>query len=147
MEEEKLLIELTGMEVVYLVDSISNGDIAQGLPDREAYKPVAREALLLLGSAYKELVAPAGILPGPVPLMITEEQAWLFRSKVKTGDVDLSGANLGVALLLKLYDLLCRFNSGINLDVGDVESTPIDEAGVEFLSFLKEHPNATSSPS
>ena len=81
------MITLTGLEIVYLCDSIANKDIAEGLPDKDAFVPLARGALLKLGSAYRELVAVDGIAPGPVMVAITEEEAWLMRSKVRTGDL------------------------------------------------------------
>ena len=69
------MITLTGLEIVYLCDSIANKDIAEGLPDKDAFVPLARGALLKLGSAYRELVAVDGIAPGPVMVAITEEEA------------------------------------------------------------------------
>lgn len=109
-----LPLELTGLETVFLCDSILNDDKALGLQDRDAYVPLAREALLLLGSAYGELVQADGVHAGPVTLMVNEETAWLLRSKVKTGSIGLDGAtNIGVPLLRKLYALLLRFNADV----------------------------------
>src|SRR5689334_11117173 len=114
MEQPTRALDLTGLEVVFLTDSITNRDIAEGLPDKEAYLPLAREALLLLGSAYRELVSTDGIAAGPVTLQVTEEIAWLLRSKVRTGDLAIDGkTNIGVPMLLKLYDLLNAFNSDV----------------------------------
>jgi hypothetical protein len=109
-----LPLELTGLETVFLTDAIKNDDAAQGLPDRDSYFPLAREALLLLGSAYVELVHPDGIAPGPVTLQVSEEVAWLLRGKVKTGDIGIDGqTNVGVPLLMKLYRLLLSFNAEV----------------------------------
>jgi hypothetical protein len=137
MDAPKLPLALTGLEVVYLTDGIDNDDLAEGLPGRETYVPVAREALLLLGSAYREVVAPTGILPGPLTLYVTQEQAWLFRSKVKTGDVAIDKSNIGIGLLLKLYELLLEFNA----DLGDVRVAPVrdrelDEQDKQFLQYI-----------
>lgn len=79
MEPVRYPCLLTGLEVVFLTDSIANSDLAQGLPDADAKIPVARDALLLLGSAYIEVVSEAAIEAGPVLLEVTEEQCWLFR--------------------------------------------------------------------
>jgi hypothetical protein len=128
IERPKLPITLTGLEVVFLTDSIANDDVAQGLPEKDAYWPLAREALLLLGSAYKEVVSPSGIAAGPVTIYITEEIAWLLRSKVKTGDVAIDNkTNVGIPILLKLYDLLQSFNSGFVDFEATGEDPPVDK--------------------
>src|SRR3990167_10965657 len=115
METPTLPITLTGLETVFLADSVANKDLAEGLPDQDAYVPLARQALLLLGGAYRELVTAEGIAPGPVTLQVTEEVAWLLRSKVRTGDLAIDGkTNIGVPLLLKLYDLLNAFNADLS---------------------------------
>lgn len=130
MEEPTRSLLLTGLETVFLCDSIRNDDLAQGLPDPDAKIPVARAALLLLASAYKEVVSPAGIVPGPVWLEVTEEQVWLFRSKTTTGSIAIDGkTNIGISLLLKLYDLIIRFKYGDDVDT---------EGGEEGLSLSPE---------
>lgn len=114
LEQPTLPLTLSGLEVVFLCDAILNDDVAKGLPDRDSYYPLARSALLLLGSAYVELVDETGIAPGPVTLQVTEEAAWLLRSKVRTGDLAIDGkTNIGVSLLLKLYGILLQFNADV----------------------------------
>lgn len=141
-----LPLDLTGLEVVYLTDSVRNDDAAQGLPDRDAFYPLGRDAHLLLGSAYRELVKADGIAPGPVRLMVTEEQAWLFRSKVRTGDVGIDGTtNVGVSLLTKLYALLAGFDAErltSTLPVGDVQERELDNFDRLTLRIAKETDNA-----
>jgi len=91
------------------------------------------------------LVSPDGINPGPVTLEITEEVAWLLRSKVRTGDLAIDGTtNVGVPLLLKLYDILSAFNSDISglPPVGDEVEPAMTERERQFLKVLKEGANA-----
>lgn len=125
MEEPTRPLLLTGLEVVFLCDSIKNDELAQGLPDPNAKIPIARITLLLLASAYTEVVNMTGIDPGPILLEITEEQAWLFRSKTVTGSMAFDGkTNIGVALLLKLYGLIIRFKYGEGPEVDEGEEEP-----------------------
>ena len=138
--EPTLPIELTGLEVVFLTDSIANKDLAEGLPERDSYVPLARQALLLLGSAYKELVSSAGISPGPIRLEISQEIAWLLRSKVRTGDLAIDGkTNIGIPLLLKLYDILSTFNSELTglLPLTTTAEPPVSDRDRQFLTLLK----------
>jgi len=107
-------LELSGLEVVFLTDSIRNADAAEGRAS-EGYVPLAREVLLLLGSAYCALVTDAFIEAGPAVLQVTEEQAWLLRGKVRTGDMAIDGKTIiGPRLLRKLYTLLGAFTSGLD---------------------------------
>jgi hypothetical protein len=142
-------LTLSGLEIVYLTDSIRNKDVAEGLPEREAYLPVGRDALLLLGSAYRELVSAEGIQPGPVTLQVSEEIAWLLRDKVRTGDLAIDGqTNIGIPLLLKLFEVLNSFT----VDVVGLPPVSVQE-GREFsaadrqkLTLLKEGSNARGKP-
>jgi len=124
MEEKKLPLTLTGLEVVYLTDAVGNGDVAQGLPGetQAPYVPVGRELVLLLAGPYNEVCFLDGVRPGPCQIMVTLEQVWLMRSKVRTSDLDLLGQNIGVVLSRKLYELLLRFHSGVD-DAFDVAQT------------------------
>ena len=141
-------LELTGLEVVFLTDSITNRDVAEGLPERDSYLPLARQALLLLGSAYRELVTTDGIAPGPVHLQVTEEIGWLLRSKVRTGDVAIDGrTNVGIPLLLKLYGLLSAFNADVTglppvLPVSEPQMTERDRQFLTLLRTQKEDADA-----
>jgi hypothetical protein len=80
-----------------------------------------------------------------VTLQVTEEMAWLFRSKVRTGDVAIDGhTNVGIPLLLKLYALLSAFNAeiaGLPPTSSEGEPAPTDEAR-DFLRLLKEENDA-----
>ena len=141
METATLALTLTGLETVFLADSVANKDIAEGLPDRDAYVPLARQALLLLGGAYRELVTAEGIAPGPVTLQVSEEIAWLLRSKVRTGDLAIDGkTNVGIALLLKLYDLLNAFNADVSglPSVSTTEGESMTDAKRWILNVAKE---------
>jgi hypothetical protein len=126
MEEPTRPLLLTGLEVVFLCDSIKNEDLELGLPDPDAKVPIARNTLLLLASAYIEVVTLTGILSGPVLLEVTEEQVWLFRSKTVSGSMGFDGKNIGISLLLKFYDLLVRFK------YGDKEDTEDGEQGLQL---------------
>lgn len=148
--EKKLPLELTGLEIVYLTDAVGNGDFAQGLPEKDAYFAVGRAALLLLGSLYTEVVTKDGISDGPGLIYITEEQAWLFRSKVKTGDLAIDGkTNIGIELSLKLYAILLGFNSGLEeVPWETVEEPELTEAQIIKLeTFRRENANAPDSAS
>jgi len=109
-----LPLTLNALEVCFLTDSINNRDLEEGREDARQ-QPLARQTLLLLGGAYLELVQeekePDENLT--VTLQISEEIAWLLRSKVKSGDVGFGGQMIGVGLLRKLYDLILQFNSGV----------------------------------
>lgn len=157
MEEPRLPLILTPYEIIHLTDAISNKDVAEGLPDRDAYVPVAREALLLLGSIYKQIVTPDGKIqteyaeiegeqPGPlaVQFMVTLEQAWLFRSKVKTGDLGLDRQIIGGPLLAKIYDVICRFHLGINMD-GWPDAIEPPENMVKLQAYREERARAAAN--
>lgn len=138
LEHPRLPLELSGLEIVFLADTIQNGDVAQGLPDKDTYVPLARETLLLIGSAYCEVVGFDGIKPGPVTLCITEEMAWLLRSKVHTGDLGMDNkTNVGVDLLLKLYTMLSSFHSGIDPTLEVVAEPDMGDAIVRLHEFVE----------
>lgn len=145
-----LPLSLTGMEVVYLTDSVKGDDAAQGLPEKERYVPLARQALLLLGSAYNEVVSldPSGmplLETGPVVLHFTEETCWLLREKVKTGSMGIDGkTNVGIPLLTKLYTNLLEFNSELEIQAG-AEDAPITDNQRLWINKLKEYRDASRS--
>ena len=127
LKEPKLPIEFSGLEIVFLTDSIKNDDKALGLPQADTYVPLARDLLLLMGSAYCEMFpTQMSLKPGTVTLHLTEEQVWLLRSKVVSGSVGMGNPppNIGVGLLNKLYEALLVFNSGLpELDVTEVNDS------------------------
>lgn len=127
MDEPTAPITLTGLEVVFLTDAIKNDDAPEGRVGQGKNDPIGRDTLLLLGSAYEELVTADGVAPGPVVLYISQEIAWLFRSKVKTGDLGIDGkTKVGVSLLPKIYKLLLEFNSDLSLDTVDADELTDD---------------------
>ena len=147
MNKPTLPIVLSGFECIHLSDSIAADDHAKGLPERDAYVPLARQALLLLGSAYRELVQPVGVSDGLLTIHITEELAWLFRSKTRTGDLAIDNkTNVGIPLLLKLYELLAAFNSELDITAGAVEEPAVTEEARTYLTSLKEAHNARPDP-
>jgi len=133
-------LTLTGKEIVFLTDAIDNGDIAKGLDEKEVYIPLARRVLLILGSAYREVVTPKGVLDKSVTIQVDEETTWLFRNKVKTGDLAVDNRTpVGLTILPKLYALLIQFNSGLeDLKVVDVDEPPVsDEIRQKLADFSK----------
>lgn len=108
---KKLPLELTGMEVVHLTDSIRNTDYADVPQGKEEFVKVSRELLTTLASCYNELVhRDLTTDDGPVTVMVSEEEAWLLRTKVKTTDIGLDGKTfIGAGLLIKLYAMLMEF--------------------------------------
>lgn len=139
------MLTLSAQEVVFLTDSIHNDDCAQGLPDSEAYVPLARALLLVLGSAYCELVSEAAIAEGVATISITEEQAWLLRSKVRTGDLGIDRTSrIGLTLLPKLYELLLRFNS-FDTGLPPADEPPLPWDYFAKLAALKEETNAPTN--
>jgi len=104
---------------------------------------------LKLGGVYCELVNEDGILPGPVEIAITEEEAWLLRSKVRTGDMAIDGqTRIGVSLLSKLYKILIQFNDGLDEFIStDIEEKPMTDFNHQFLGWMKEEVDAGREPS
>ena len=129
-------LSLTGMEVVFLSDLISGDSEADELPK---HKYVCRQLLLLLGSAYLELVDRDGISVGPVDLCVTEEMGWIMHSRTNTGDMGIDGkTNIGVGLLLKLYTLLEAFNNEVaGFPVGG-EDEDMDEMKRYTLKIVRD---------
>ena len=125
---DTLLLELNGIEVMFLADAVLNRDVTEGSTDVES-RPIARPLLLKLGSAYCELVSDKGILEGAVTVAVTQEEAWLLRSKVRSGDLGPGNTPLGIPLLLKLYGLLAVFNADLEL--------PEAEEGYDDLGIME----------
>lgn len=131
MIEPTIGLTLSGLEVVYLSDNLRNADnIDAEQKEFACLKPL----LLNLGSAYVELVSDAGISVGPVTIEVTKAQAWLMRSKVKTGDLAIDGqTNVGVGLSRKLFAVLLEFEEAMiepglmDLEVSAYESPPLTE--------------------
>ena len=142
-----LPLRLTGVEVVHLADSLNEWTASlvdgDGLTTRQRYLPLVRSALLQLGSAYVELVTMAAIEIGPVDVYITEEMAWLLRSKVRSGDIAIDGkTQIGHILLIKLYSLLLQFNSGF-ADYKPTEDDNLDDKIVKLAEWKQSQTIAT----
>src|SRR3990167_2200255 len=146
-----LPLALTGREVVFLCDRIANKDYAEGLEDKERYIPLARKALLLLGSAYVEVVKPDKIeYDARVTLHVDEEIAWLLRGKVTTGDLGIDGKPIGPTLLVKIYAILLEFAAGLS----DLEITiedwptwndiPTDNKSILETTYGRNEPQQSS---
>ena len=124
MVDPTACLTLSGLETVFLSDALRNGITVKAIEDELS---CVRPLLLNLGSAYRELVTPKpdGIKAGPISIEVTEQQCWLMRALVRTGDLGIDGkTNVGVPLLLKLYGLLLQLESGIDLPVVDVVDVP-----------------------
>lgn len=119
METPTLALSLTGLEVVHLVDSLHNGATT---PDKEAELAELRPLIVNLAKLYRELVSVEGIKPGPLVVKVTQAQCWLMRSRVRTGDIGIDGTtNIGIPLGLKLYDLMLRFDDGLEEGLDDFD--------------------------
>jgi hypothetical protein len=132
--EPRKEITLDALEVVYLNDAISAGDVAQGLPEKDAYFTCAREALILLAGAWNEVITddedPTIDKHATVTLAITEEMAWLFKAKVITSTVAIDNqTKLGLTLQRKINDVLLSFKASSDLeaffaDPGEINPDP-----------------------
>lgn len=100
-------LELTGMEVVFLSDSLCN---ARNISSDKEEFGYLKDLVINLSSLYLELVNPDGILEGPLSIEISELECWLLRSHVRTGDIGIDGkTTVGVTLLTKLYKILQNY--------------------------------------
>lgn len=135
MIEPALPIELLGIEIVFLMDKLRNGDNGKTVEEELS---CLRPLILIMGSAYREVVTPQGIdAVKPVTLHVTKDMAWLLRSKVMTGDIGCDGKTvIGVNLNLKLFELLENFESGMS----DMATVDADEEllSEETKKWLKE---------
>ena len=132
-----LPIDLTGVEVIFLSDSLRNDGASIDEVDTEEVTPLYRDLLLRLGSAYCELVQVDAVNVGPVTVHITEEMTWLLRSKVRTGDVAIDGrTQIGHVLLLKLYNLLLQFNTAF-ADYKPAAEPEIDDSITRLSEWKK----------
>ena len=150
-----LPIDLTGVEVIFLTDSLRMNEsttFEMELRDDEEALPYYRDLLLRLGSAYCELVDESrGPQVGPVTVFITEEMAWILRSKVRTGDVAIDGkTQIGHILLLKLYNLLLQFNTNF-ADYKPIDEPEIDDSITRLREWKRQQgvsdaPTTATSP-
>ena len=112
-------LKLNVYEVVHLVDSI-DGIPQPAHPEQRgstAYQEVDPNRSLLsgLGHLYDELVPINGDFyegceDNYEEILVTEEDLWLIKRRVKTGDMSMDGTvNIGVGLLKKTFALLRAF--------------------------------------
>ncbi|MGH8524284.1 MAG: hypothetical protein ACREXY_08725 [Gammaproteobacteria bacterium] len=111
MVEEELPLELSGVEVVHLIDALRNADNRKG---EEEESPCLRPLVIKLAHLYRVLVTPGMFLTGPLALQVTRDELWLLRSKVRTGDVGIDKSLIGVNLSLKIYAALESFVTGLS---------------------------------
>lgn len=143
LEKRHLPLTLTGEEVYYLTDAVPTFGVQASLDRLEdRYLPLAKEALLLLGDLYLELVD-GRPKDETGTIMVSEDMVWLFRGLVKSEQLDSAQVkNIGVALLRKLYTLLLKFYNDLDdLPTADVEDAAWTPEQVR-LALAKENPDA-----
>lgn len=139
MQERALPLSLTGLEIVFLTDSVRNAD---NIPADQAEFPCVKPLILLLASVYNEVIENGAVKNIILEIAITMNMAWYLRTKVRSGDIAIDGkTNVGVPLNLKLNELIMRFEVEDNfpsaLEDGEVPLTD------EKKAWLKEGANAT----
>jgi hypothetical protein len=108
-------LALTGLETIHLSDALRNGSTVKDIEDEVS---CLRPLLLVLASAYIELVLLAGSAEGPIEVTVTEAMVWLMRAKCRSGDM-MGQIPIGVGLLRKLYAALLSFHS----ETEEIETT------------------------
>lgn len=155
------------METAYLADNLSVGDTEEGNPQSASLyteRLIGRSLLLKVGSLYVDFSEltngfdfenPSRYQGEESPIMITEAEAWLLKSKVRTGDMGLDNqTNIGVNLTRKIFEVLMSFN-GIEIPMitradedGDKVFTSDDARELrwnqEFEALEDEERNRTS---
>ncbi len=116
-------IQLTRDETMLLSDRIRNDE--QGIDGQRVDGILL---LLKLGSIFLEVTLTSWDFQRTVPLAITEAEAWLFRSRVTTGDKTAGDSLFGVKLLRKIYAVLLEFDAAeIGPDASDEEGAIMTE--------------------
>ena len=110
-------IKLSAHELILLLSRISNDARAFEFGDR-----IARKLLLKLFSAFNEIVLPDGFLDYQVPVGVTQDELWLLRSVVSPLD-NMESKPIGIALLLKVHELLIAFNTELDIFTEGEEDT------------------------
>ena len=87
------LVLLGRDEVVILADRVLNTDT--GTEDQQV---TSYRLLLKLGSAYVDQTEP-GAPTHDLPLVLTEAELWLLRSKITSGDKTANDAQFGLAIV------------------------------------------------
>jgi len=153
VQDKKLPLHLSGLEVVHLTDAIRNTDFADAAPGKEPFVSVSRDLLRSLGSCYLELVhLNTTVEDGPVTIYVSEDEAWVLRTKAKTTDVGLDGKTfIGAGLLIKLYALILDFTNpelNVSPEYVDRAMTAEEHTALSFYTagYTKENDNAEYSP-
>lgn len=121
-----LPLHLDVLEVIFLADSLRGDDTDEGdQASLSQYRGpyVGRPLLRKIGSLYLEFAA---ITYGfdfehqsppdtELPIFVTEAEAWLIKSKVRSGDLGWDNiTNIGVKLSCKLFELLNNFATDLS---------------------------------
>ena len=115
------ILSLNADEVILLLDRLVNGNTVKTIEDE--LSPL-RILVVKLGSLYTELVFPDRKLDYPVDIAVSEAEAWLLRSHVKTPDVALDGkTNIGINLNRKLLGILVQFEKD-EMELGEDAEEP-----------------------
>jgi len=111
------------LEVIFLADNLKVDDTDEGHPNVPSHYRgdyIGRSLLRKIGSLYVEFAEQTddfdfestGTPTNLIPIFITEAEAWLVKSRVRTGDLGLDGmTNIGVRLSCKLFDLVNKFDT------------------------------------
>jgi hypothetical protein len=112
MDDQIIPIDLTAHEIVFLTDNIQVGDTNVGDPDHpHTPEPIARALLLKLGNVFLQVMSPTGVQENESRgVSLTENECWLIKSRVRVGDLGLSGKPVGATILLKVVTALVQFN-------------------------------------
>ena len=136
------LLHLNRDEIMVLTDRVQNTD---GGTDEKRVQPY--DLLLKLGSAYLEAVTLDGVKGPEIPVAVTEAEAWLLRSKVSSSDKMATDPLFGVKLLRKLYEILERYNAGLELHLAEGVREERDAQSIkEALARWRESQDGRTSP-
>lgn len=116
-----LPIDLTACEVRILTDALRNTDQEDG-------QPCAKPLILILGSAFLEMLHPDKAREGTVTVHVTQRQAWLLRSKLDSGLRTDKQPKLGIEALRKIYVVLLRFDADLHLPDAESDDRTFVEA-------------------
>lgn len=123
VSDATLPLHLNVLEVIFLADNLKVDDTDEGHPDVPSHYRgdyIGRSLLRKIGSLYVEFAKltndfdfeATGIPDNQISIFITEAEAWLVKSRVRTGDLGLDGmTNIGVGLSCKLFELVNKFDT------------------------------------
>ncbi len=116
-------LSLNAIEIMLLADRVQNSDVGE-----KGQEVTSFHLLEKLGSAYLEMVGPEKLQDGEVPLVFTEAELWLLRSRVSSLERGTENdPHFGIHLLRKLYAAILktqapRFLSADEEDDSDKDS-------------------------